>query len=72
MKESFQAAGILAIDKNTGDVLLIKRSPLCTNPNLWATVGGGIDYGESPRDASIREFKEEVQPDEPYQLSKKP
>jgi ADP-ribose pyrophosphatase YjhB (NUDIX family) len=72
MEQTFKAAGILAIDRNTGCMLLVKRSPLCTHPNTWATVGGGIDEGEDPRDAAIREFKEEVQPDEPYKLSRKP
>lgn len=73
MKDIVKAAGILAVDKNTGKVLLVKRSPLCTHPNTWATVGGGVNPDENnPRDAAVREFKEEVQPDEPYQLSKKP
>ena len=73
MKDIVKAAGILAVDKNTGKVLLVKRSPLCTQPNTWATVGGGVNPDEdNPRDAAVREFKEEVQPDEPYQLSKKP
>ena len=73
MKDIVKAAGILAVDKNTGKVLLVKRSPLCTYPNTWATIGGGMNPEENdPRDAAVREFKEEVQPDEPYKLSKKP
>jgi 8-oxo-dGTP pyrophosphatase MutT (NUDIX family) len=67
------AAGILAVDKNTGDILLIKRSPLVPNPNTWAVVGGKKDpEDENTRVAAIREFKEEVQPDSPYSLSKLP
>lgn len=73
MENKVRAAGILAVDKNSGCILLVKRSPLCTQPNKWATVGGGIDEGEDdPRDAAVREFKEEVQPDNPYRLTKKP
>ena len=73
MKDTVKAAGILAVDKNTGKVLLVKRSPLCTHPDTWATVGGGVNPDEDDtRDAAVREFKEEVQPDEPYRLSKKP
>jgi len=67
------AAGILAVDKNTGDILLIKRSMLVPNPNTWAVVGGKKDpEDENTRVAAIREFKEEVQPDSPYSLSKLP
>jgi 8-oxo-dGTP pyrophosphatase MutT (NUDIX family) len=67
------AAGILAVDKNTGEILLIKRSNLVPNPNKWAVVGGKKDpEDENTRVAAIREFKEEVQPDTSYQLSKLP
>lgn len=67
------AAGILAVDKNSGEILLIKRSSLVPNPNKWAVVGGKKDpEDENTRVAAIREFKEEVQPDVPYKLSKLP
>jgi 8-oxo-dGTP pyrophosphatase MutT (NUDIX family) len=67
------AAGILAIDKNTGEILLVKRSELVPNPNKWATVGGKKDpEDENTRVTAIREFGEEVQPDTSYVLSKLP
>lgn len=67
------AAGILAIDKNSGKILLVKRSNISTSPNVWVTVGGKKDYSdENMRKTAIREFKEEVQPDDPYELSKVP
>lgn len=73
MNDKTYAAGILAIDKLTGKILLIKRSKLCPEPNTWANVGGKVDDDDlSPRHAAIREFKEEVQPDSAYLLSKKP
>lgn len=73
MKEEIRASGILAVNKNTGRVLLVKRSKLCPEPDLWANVGGKMDPDEvDPRVTAIREFKEEVQPDEPYDLSKLP
>lgn len=66
-------AGILGIDKNTGEILLIKRSSLVPNPNKWAVVGGKKDEEDDDiRSAAIREFKEEVQPDSAYKLSKLP
>lgn len=72
-KNKLIAAGILAIDKNTGDILLVKRSKLVPNPNKWATVGGKKDpEDENTKETAIREFGEEVQPDIPYKISKKP
>jgi 8-oxo-dGTP pyrophosphatase MutT (NUDIX family) len=72
-KKKLIAAGILAIDKNTGDILLVKRSGLVPNPNKWATVGGKKDpEDENTRVTAIREFSEEVQPDGSYKLSKLP
>lgn len=72
-KKKLIAAGILAVDKNTGEILLIKRSNLVPNPNKWAVVGGKKDPEDADtRVAAIREFKEEVQPDTAYQLSKLP
>lgn len=73
MEEKFKAAGILAVDKNSGKVLLVKRSQLCPHPYLWANAGGKMDPDETdPRVTAVREFKEEVQPDEAYELSKIP
>lgn len=73
MDKKMLAAGILAVDKISGKILMIKRSILCPEPNTWANVGGKVDQDDlSVRDAAIREFKEEVQPDSPYLLSKKP
>lgn len=67
------AAGILAIDKNTGNILLVKRSNIVPNPNKWATVGGKKDpEDKDTRITAIREFTEEVQPDSQYLLSKEP
>jgi len=30
------------------------------NPGCWTLPGGGLDFGEDPEDAVIREFKEET------------
>lgn len=43
------------------EVLLQKRSKLKrVNPNKWGICGGKINYGESPKEAAIRETKEEI------------
>lgn len=73
MEQKLLGAGVLAVDKNSGDILLVKRSELVPNPNKWAIAGGKKDeQDQDTREAAIREFKEEVQPDTAYGLSKKP
>jgi ADP-ribose pyrophosphatase YjhB (NUDIX family) len=41
-------------------ILLSKLSPLVTREELWTLPGGGLDHGEDPRDAVIREIHEET------------
>lgn len=41
-------------------VLLGKRGPLCGNAGTWGLFGGGVDKGERPIDAVLREAKEET------------
>ncbi len=44
-----------------GKVLLLKRSPTHTsNPDKWCFVTGYVDLGEEPREAAIRELREEL------------
>jgi len=56
------AAGIIALAADTGRVLAIKRSRHVNHPHTWSIPGGGIDPGEHPTDAAIREIYEEVCP----------
>lgn len=66
-------AGILAIEKNSGKILLVLRSNLCSEPNTWANVGGKVEKEDGdPKQGAIREFNEEVNPDAPYLISKVP
>lgn len=58
MKKFKRSAGVIL--KNGDEVLLCKRSPKETLPNIWSTSGGGIEDGESPGQAAIREFYEET------------
>ena len=43
-----------------GRVLLIQRSDKSTRPHGWDLPGGGVDRGEDPRDAAVREVGEET------------
>ena len=42
------------------EILLCRLSPLVTREELWTLPGGGLDHGEDPRDAVIREIHEET------------
>ncbi|WP_019573346.1 DUF2213 domain-containing protein [Curvibacter lanceolatus] len=53
------AAGIL-YRADTGRVLLLKRGMGGNHPGTWAFPGGGIEEGESPLEAAIRESREET------------
>lgn len=49
--------GIIAIIRRGEDILLVRQS---YRTKSWCLVGGGIDEGETPHDACIREVGEEV------------
>lgn len=46
--------------KYNDKVLLCKRSPNQSLPGKWSIPGGGVENGESPREAAVREFFEET------------
>ena len=48
------------IIKNNDEVLLCKRSPKETLPNIWSIPGGGMEDGESPGQTAMRETYEET------------
>lgn len=54
--------GAKAIVVHNDKICLVLRdnNPEIPNPNKWNTPGGGIDEGETPREAIIRELKEEI------------
>ncbi|MFI1993345.1 NUDIX hydrolase [Actinoplanes sp. NPDC020271] len=43
-----------------GSVLLARGSQLSAFPGVWSLPGGGVDHGEHPGDAVVREFAEET------------
>ena len=53
-------AGIFAIDKHTGKILLCKRGLDGSYPESWATFGGTFEERDvTPKETAKREFKEE-------------
>ena len=45
---------------DAGRVLLARNSELSAFPGLWTLPGGGVEQGEDPDDAVVREFEEET------------
>ena len=56
-KQRVAAYGLVVRD---GSVLLTRNSPRGPNPGLWNLPGGGVEHGEDPRDAVVRELAEET------------
>ncbi len=51
------AAGVCLRERR---ILITRRSPKMSAPGLWEFPGGKVEPGESPREALIRELKEEL------------
>lgn len=58
MKKRRDVASVLV--KVGNECLLCKRSPTQSYPNTWSLPGGGVDNGETPKQAAAREFHEET------------
>lgn len=43
-----------------GEVLLSRLAPYLSEAELWTLPGGGLDFGEHPADAVVREVREET------------
>lgn len=54
-----QRMAVYAVVRRGGDVLLTRISARGAHPGAWTLPGGGLDHGEAPRDAVVREVREE-------------
>lgn len=52
--------GAYAVCRRGDDVLLVRASERTEVPGTWFLPGGGIDFGEDPADAVVRELEEET------------
>lgn len=55
-----QRLGAYAVVVDSGRLLLTKVSTNGYPPGYWMLPGGGVDHGESPNDAVVRELYEET------------
>lgn len=58
MKKFRKSSGVIL--KHNDEVLLCKRSEKKSMPGVWSIPSGGIEDGETPGQAAIREFYEET------------
>lgn len=55
-----QRVAAYAVILRDGEILLSRLSESVTPDELWTLPGGGLDHGEDPRDAVVREVHEET------------
>ena len=55
-----QRVAAYAVILRDDQILLSRLSPHITPDELWTLPGGGLDHGEDPRDAVVREVHEET------------
>lgn len=55
-----QRVAAYAVIVRDGSILLSRLAPRVTKEELWTLPGGGLDHGEDPRDAVVREVYEET------------
>ena len=53
-----ECVGIMLVN-GRGEVLVARRADMPANP-AWQMPQGGIDWGETPRQAALRELEEEI------------
>ena len=55
-----QRWGAYAVIVRDGQILLSRLAPRIAGREMWTLPGGGIEFGEHPRDALVREIHEET------------
>lgn len=60
MQPKFRIAAYGVVWDDEGRILLARGSAKADDPGWWFLPGGGVEHGEHPRDAVIREFAEET------------
>jgi 8-oxo-dGTP diphosphatase len=55
-----QRVAAYAVILRDGAILLSRLAPSVTADELWTLPGGGLDHGEDPHDAVVREVREET------------
>jgi 8-oxo-dGTP pyrophosphatase MutT (NUDIX family) len=63
-----KGAGVLVYCQNTNRFLLGLRSKFVNEPGTWGTFGGKIDNDANPKQAALRELKEETNYSGPINL----
>ncbi|MCL2218061.1 MAG: NUDIX domain-containing protein [Defluviitaleaceae bacterium] len=56
----YHLVAIILLQNSKNELLIVKRSPLISAPNMWAFPGGAVSAGESSLEAAVRETKEET------------
>ncbi|MBU1800974.1 MAG: NUDIX domain-containing protein [Actinobacteria bacterium] len=60
MAQQVQRVGAYAVIVRDDLILLSRLAPKVSRQELWTLPGGGLDHGEDPRDAVVREVHEET------------